>query len=124
MFLCLRYANNSHLVTQKSDSVKLLVVGDQSSGKSSLLRGLTGVSFLVASDLCIPFATQIGLRRALVDAAGVKIGTIPGPSAQVNEATKTRLLGFERQLSAAESLFQLCCSLAGLNNSFARHPNQ
>jgi hypothetical protein len=72
----------------EADAVKLVVVGDQSSGKSSLLEGLTGISFPVASDLCTRFATQIVLRRAPEDAAGVKIRIIPGPSAQADEAAK------------------------------------
>jgi hypothetical protein len=87
---------------RKADVSKLVVVGDQSSGKSSLLEGLTGISFPVASDLCTRFATQIVLRRAPEDAAGVKIRIIPGPSAQADEAAKARLLGFERELSASE----------------------
>lgn len=33
-------------------AIKLVVVGDQSSGKSSLLEALTGLSFPIASDLC------------------------------------------------------------------------
>ena len=102
MFLCLRCMTLHTFIVRNADSVKLVVVGDQSSGKSSLLEGLTGISFLVASDLCARFATQIVLRRAPADVAGVKIGIIPGPSAQANEATKTRLLGFERHLFAAE----------------------
>ena len=79
---------------------KLVVVGDQSSGKSSLLEGLTGLSFPVASDLCTRFATQIVLRRAPAQEAGVKITIIPGPDAQGDEEALDVLLGFERTLSA------------------------
>ena len=43
---------------------QLVVVGDQSSGKSSLLEGLTGLPFPVASELCTRFATQIVFRRS------------------------------------------------------------
>ncbi|QGA20940.1 hypothetical protein EYB26_008650 [Talaromyces marneffei] len=89
-------------VSENVSLPQLVVVGDQSSGKSSLLEGLTGISFPVASDLCTRFATQIVLRRAPEDAAGVKIRIIPGPSAQADEAAKARLLGFERELSASE----------------------
>ncbi|KAF2467968.1 uncharacterized protein BDR25DRAFT_180592, partial [Lindgomyces ingoldianus] len=60
---------------------QLVVVGDQSSGKSSLLEGLTGLSFPVASELCTRFATQIVLRRAPVEEAEVRITIIPGPDA-------------------------------------------
>ncbi|KAJ4302817.1 hypothetical protein N0V90_001708 [Kalmusia sp. IMI 367209] len=81
---------------------KLVVVGDQSSGKSSLLEGLTGLSFPIASDLCTRFATQIVLRRAPAHEAQVKITIIPGPDAQGDEATLDFLLGFTKTLSAEE----------------------
>lgn len=44
--------------------MKLVVVGDQSSGKSSLLEGLTGLPFPVAGQLCTRFATQVSFRRS------------------------------------------------------------
>jgi GTPase SAR1 family protein len=79
-----------------------VVVGDQSSGKSSLLEGLTGLSFPVASDLCTRFATQIVLRRAPASKAEVKITIIPGPDAQGDEEVLDALLGFDKTLSAEE----------------------
>jgi GTPase SAR1 family protein len=82
--------------------LKLVVVGDQSSGKSSLLEGLTGLSFPIASDLCTRFATQIVLRRAPADEAEVKITIIPGPDAQADEEMLDRLLGFEKMLPIGE----------------------
>ncbi|KAJ5220002.1 hypothetical protein N7468_009206 [Penicillium chermesinum] len=42
---------------------QLVVVGDQSSGKSSVLEGLTKLSFPRDSGLCTRFATQIVFRR-------------------------------------------------------------
>ena len=82
--------------------VKLVVVGDQSSGKSSLLEGLTGLSFLIASNLCTRFATQIVLRRAPASEAEVRVTIIPGPDAQGDEENLDRLLNFDRTLSAEE----------------------
>ncbi|PYH75340.1 P-loop containing nucleoside triphosphate hydrolase protein [Aspergillus uvarum CBS 121591] len=78
---------------------QLVVVGDQSSGKSSLLEALTGLSFPIASDLCTRHATQIVLRRSKLEEAGAKISIIPGRAAQADEETKERLLSFERSLS-------------------------
>ncbi|KAF2193168.1 hypothetical protein K469DRAFT_795889 [Zopfia rhizophila CBS 207.26] len=49
------------------DSVALpqiVVVGDQSSGKSSVLEGLMGLPFPRESGLCTRFATQITFRRS------------------------------------------------------------
>ncbi|KAF4207309.1 hypothetical protein CNMCM8927_003583 [Aspergillus lentulus] len=77
---------------------QLVVVGDQSSGKSSVLEALTGLSFPIASDLCTRHATQIELRRASAEDAAVKITIIPGPTARMNDEVKERLLNFERRL--------------------------
>ncbi|KAK7177566.1 interferon-induced GTP-binding protein Mx1 [Paraphaeosphaeria sporulosa] len=46
------------------DLPQLVVVGDQSSGKSSVLEGLTGLPFPRDSGLCTRFATQITFRRS------------------------------------------------------------
>ncbi|KAJ6016561.1 hypothetical protein N7540_011152 [Penicillium herquei] len=81
---------------------QLVVVGDQSSGKSSLLEGLTGLSFPVASDLCTRFATQIVLRRAPAGEEEAKITIIPGPTSRLDETLNQRLLAFERTLSAGD----------------------
>lgn len=81
---------------------KFAVFGDQSSGKSSLLEGLTGIAFPVASDLCTRFATQIVLRRTPVDASGVKVTIIPGPEAQLDEETMDSLQSFEKTLEVDE----------------------
>ena len=45
------------------DLPQLVVVGDQSSGKSSVLEGLTNLPFPRDSGLCTRFATQITFRR-------------------------------------------------------------
>lgn len=45
------------------DLPQLVVVGQQSSGKSSVLEGLTGLPFPRDSGLCTRFATQITFRR-------------------------------------------------------------
>ncbi|CRL24314.1 Interferon-induced Mx protein [Penicillium camemberti] len=46
---------------------QLVVVGDQSSGKSSVLEGLTKLPFPSVSGLCTRFATQIIFRRIRAD---------------------------------------------------------
>lgn len=42
---------------------KLVIVGAQSAGKSSLLRSLTGIPFPVGKGCCTRFATRIVSRR-------------------------------------------------------------
>ena len=81
---------------------QLVVVGDQSSGKSSLLEGLTNLNFPIASDLCTRHATQIILRRAPEEEASVKVSIIPGPTANSDEPHKLRLLSFARILNEIE----------------------
>lgn len=46
------------------DLPQLVVVGDQSSGKSSVLEALTKLPFPRDSGLCTKFATQITFRRS------------------------------------------------------------
>ncbi|KAJ5971779.1 uncharacterized protein N7479_001697, partial [Penicillium vulpinum] len=81
---------------------QLVVVGDQSSGKSSLLEGLTGLSFPVASDLCTRFATQIVLRRSPEGEGQARITIIPGPTSRLDETLNQNLLTFEKTLAAAD----------------------
>ena len=71
-------------------------MGDQSSGKSSLLEGLTDLNFPIASDLCTRHATQIVLHRT--QETSVKVSIIPGPSANGNEAHKVKLESFAKFL--------------------------
>lgn len=58
---------------------QLVVVGDQSSGKSSILEGLTNLPFPRDSGLCTRFATQITFRRA--QNASISVFIIPAGDA-------------------------------------------
>ena len=80
-----------------------MVVGDQSSGKSSLLEGLTGLSFPVATDICTRFATQLILRRSASAESTAIVSIIPGPSSSGNEKARKHLESF-RQIVVTESL--------------------
>jgi hypothetical protein len=70
------------------DLPQLVVVGDQSSGKSSVLEGLTGLPFPRDSGLCTRFATQITFRRAAAESVTVSI--IPSKDASTEHAEKTQ----------------------------------
>ncbi|OCK79876.1 dynamin family protein-like protein [Lepidopterella palustris CBS 459.81] len=52
---------------------QLVVCGDQSAGKSSVLEALTEIPFPRNDNLCTRFATEIILRRANVDALTIKV---------------------------------------------------
>ncbi|KAH0266470.1 dynamin GTPase, partial [Aureobasidium melanogenum] len=67
---------------------QLVVVGDQSSGKSSVLEGITKLPFHRDSGLCTRFATQITFRRAQTTSTTVTI--IPHKGATQAYADKLR----------------------------------
>ncbi|KAG0292198.1 hypothetical protein BGZ96_004432 [Linnemannia gamsii] len=53
----------SHGVTHRLSIPKMVIVGDQSSGKSSVLEAITKLSFPRDKEMCTRFATQVNLRR-------------------------------------------------------------
>ena len=52
---------------------QLIVVGDQSSGKSSVLEALTGLPFPRDSALCTRFPTQVTFKRSTVRKTEVSV---------------------------------------------------
>ncbi|KAK7892283.1 hypothetical protein LTR67_007379 [Exophiala xenobiotica] len=53
----------SHGISQYIDLPQLIVCGDQSSGKSSVLEAISGLRFPTKDNLCTRFATELILRR-------------------------------------------------------------
>ncbi|CRK09946.1 hypothetical protein BN1723_009101 [Verticillium longisporum] len=74
---------------------QLVVVGDQSSGKSSVLESLTGFAFPRAAGLCTRYATQITSRRD--DSESIDVSIIPHPSSSESRAEQLR--GFQRSIN-------------------------
>ncbi|KAK3505421.1 P-loop containing nucleoside triphosphate hydrolase protein [Neurospora crassa] len=78
----------------------LVAVGDQSSGKSSLLESVTGIPFPRGQELCTRYATQITHRRD--PEVQIIITIIPAP--QSTEAEKATLRSYRKELSSTTEL--------------------
>lgn len=73
---------------------QLVVCGDQSSGKSSVLEAISGIPFPTKDNLCTRFATEVILRRTSVITASVAIV----PSQTRSELERSKLLGFRETI--------------------------
>ncbi|KAK4095885.1 hypothetical protein N658DRAFT_519494 [Parathielavia hyrcaniae] len=82
---------------------QIIVCGDQSSGKSSVLEAISGVSFPVKSNLCTRFPTELVLRRTSRISASVSI--VPNESRP--ETERKALLAFREELDGFDNLPQL-----------------
>ncbi|CAG8945706.1 unnamed protein product [Penicillium salamii] len=69
---------------------QLVVVGDQSSGKSSVLEGLTRLAFPRDSGLCTRFATQIIFRRSKHSERTIMASIIPDSNVEETHASKLK----------------------------------
>ncbi|KAF2844124.1 Dynamin family protein [Plenodomus tracheiphilus IPT5] len=80
---------------------QLVVCGDQSAGKSSVLEGITGVPFPRQDGVCTRFATEIVLRHC--PGQNEIIAKIL-PSASRTEEQRLQMTSFERKLSGFDDL--------------------
>jgi GTPase SAR1 family protein len=77
---------------------QLIVCGDQSSGKSSLLEGLTRLRFPAREGLCTTFATELVLRKQ----STVEIVCSIAPGKERSPAERRELSNFSRTFSSRE----------------------
>ena len=82
---------------------QLVVCGDTSVGKSSVLEALTEVPFPRSDNICTRFATEIILRRDPTDSIAVKI--IPDPTRFAQD--KERIEGFKETITNFQELWSL-----------------
>lgn len=75
---------------------QIIVCGDQSSGKSSVLEAISGVSFPVKSNLCTRFPTELVLRQA--DLEKINVSIVPHNSRA--KAERESLADFKEALNA------------------------
>ena len=97
---------------------QLVVCGDQSAGKSSVLEALTEIPFPRNDNLCTRFATEIILRRATNDVITVKV--IPDNERPAEE--RAPIEDFKESISDFEelpSLMDKATALMGLKNTSA-----
>lgn len=93
---------------------QLIVCGDQSSGKSSVLEAISGIPFPRQEELCTRFATEVILRRAAKDTITVSI--VPGEGSE--QSDRERLKQFRRDLKNKEDfqgLFKAAREAMGLS---------
>ena len=89
-----------------SDHVSLpqiAVCGDQSSGKSSCLEAISGISFPRKDTLCTRFAAELVLRKSSVESVVVNIV----PSQQRPKKESQELANFEYTLQSFDELPEL-----------------
>ena len=77
---------------------QLVLCGDQSAGKSSVLEALTEIPFPMNDNLCARFATEIILRRATTNSLTIK--TIPDTKRLASE--QSSLQGFKESITNFE----------------------
>jgi hypothetical protein len=65
----------SHGINRYIDLPEIIMCGEQSSGKSSVLEAVSGMKFPSKDNLCTRFATELILRRGAD--APIKIGIVP-----------------------------------------------
>ncbi|KAE8549699.1 hypothetical protein EYB25_008223 [Talaromyces marneffei] len=98
---------------------QLVVVGDQSSGKSSVLEGLTRLAFPRDSGLCTRFATQIIFRRTETGERTITATIIPGSNAtnasqlrewKVTDLQSLDVTAFSKMMTEVHALMGLSIS--------------
>lgn len=95
----LRSQGINHLVSLP----QIIVCGDQSSGKSSVLEAISGVSFPVKSNLCTRFPTELVLRRTPQTSVSVSIV----PHHTRSDSEKATLAAFHEELENFDGLASL-----------------
>ena len=93
---CLRSQGISHYVSLP----QIIVCGDQSSGKSSVLEAISGVSFPTKSNLCTRFPTELVLRKT--SHIGVSVSIVPHHSR--SESEQLSLGSFHEKLNGFDGL--------------------
>jgi GTP-binding protein EngB required for normal cell division len=91
----------SHGINRYINLPEIVVCGEQSSGKSSVLEAVSGVRFPSKDNLCTRFATELILRRG--PDAPVKMSIVPGSQEKNrSESDLEKLRNFRVSVSAED----------------------
>ncbi len=81
---------------------QIVVCGDTSSGKSSVLGAISGIGFPVSSTICTRFATEIALRYSNDDTVSGRAFISPAPNSP--EAHCSRVKSFDKAIASLEAI--------------------
>ncbi|KAL8783924.1 MAG: hypothetical protein Q9195_009234 [Heterodermia aff. obscurata] len=93
------------------DLPQLVVCGDQSAGKSSILEGITSLPFPRQDDVCTKFPTEIILRHS--DGEQIILATILPTTSRTEQAIKD-LQSYKRHLGSFDELPKLIAAAESL----------
>ena len=94
---------------------QIIVVGDQSSGKSSVLEAISRVRFPVKGGLCTRFATEVILRRATTSSVNVNI-QLPPKSRFSEDSTTEKIQQTSFDRDALPELIEEAKKVMGLGD--------
>jgi hypothetical protein len=95
---------------------QLVVCGDQSSGKSSVLEAITEIPFPRKESLCTRFATEIIMRRDINPSITCKIN----PDSSSPKAEQDKLAAFRKSIKSFDelpALIEEATTMMGLDNA-------
>ncbi|KAH7109000.1 P-loop containing nucleoside triphosphate hydrolase protein [Dactylonectria estremocensis] len=90
----------SHGISRYISLPQIIVCGDQSSGKSSVLEAISGVPFPVRSNVCTRFPMELVLRKTAHEAVNVSIV----PHSSRTKPEKAALAKFKEKLETFDEL--------------------
>ncbi|KIV81523.1 hypothetical protein PV11_03701 [Exophiala sideris] len=95
---------------------QIIVCGDQSSGKSSVLEGITRFDFPIKGGLCTRFPTQLQLRSG--QRVAIRAYVQPGPDRSESEARRLREWQLEiKNKSQYKNIFNDVAPVLGLGDT-------
>ena len=97
---------------------QIIVVGDQSSGKSSVLEAISRVRFPVSDDVCTRFATELALRRDSEVRVDVSIQYADESPAGSSTREPFHRTGFSKE--SLPGIIEEAKERMGIRNNFSR----